>query len=149
MTSKDFAQKLRTALNIKLFNQESYNTVRNAQMNLSGKTHYVDPDALRYFHSRITSSSDTENGLIFWIIESSSKNFDNTARGFRFVAFDVFGTVLSRSDLSDMTSTSEKARKQFWAWIEAFDVVGHYKATLKIKAAQAKKDASELSKLAK
>lgn len=148
-TSKEFAQKIGSVLNLKLFSQESYNCTRNTQINLAGKTHYTDSDTLRYFHSRIVASSDTENGLIFWFIESAAKDCNNTSRGFRYVAFDLFGTVLCRVDLADMTSTSEKARKQFWTWLETFDTIGHYKNAFKQKALQAKKDAIEFSKLAK
>lgn len=148
-TSKDFAKIIREALNIKLFDNNSYHAGRDAFANLSGKTHYVDPDTLRYFHIRIVYAQPAECGLIYWIIESAAKDHENKTRGFRFVAFDLFGTVLHRAKLEDMTRTSDQAKKQFYAWFETFDAVNHYKTAFATMAEKSKREALEYRKLSR
>lgn len=98
----------------------------NAQLNLCGRTHYVDDDTLRGFGSRILCADETASGLIFWIVESCFVDYEKTKRTFRFVAFDLFGTVLERADLQHGFSGKNPARKAFYAWIDQFDLGNHY-----------------------
>jgi hypothetical protein len=96
-----------------------------AQDQLSGKTHYVDDDTLRFHHCRIISCDISHDGMLFWLIESVSLDMNNTKRGFRYVVFDVFGNVISRHDLADCVSTSKKARselKEFLSGVNAFKI---------------------------
>lgn len=145
----DFAKLVRETLNLQTFENKSYNTARDAFANLSGKTHYVDPDTLRYFHSRIVYAQPMQCGLIYTIIESAAKDADNTSRGFRAVSFDLFGTVIYRAALENMTSSKATAEKQFFAWFETFDVVNHYKKEFKRKAEQSKQLSRDYSMLAR
>lgn len=125
-------QKLAAAIRAsgtELFNDNSYDHKRNAQNNLSGRTHYVDDGTLRYFHARIVAANPVTEGLIFWIIESSARDSRNTSRGFRFVAFDIFGTVIERADIDNMVNTKEQARRAFWEWFNGFDTLARMAKT--------------------
>lgn len=144
-----FAEQVKNTLNIKLFCQESYKPTVNAQRNLNGKSHYVDPDTLSFFRSHINAANVSESGLIFWLIESCSLNSDHSERGFRFVAFDLFGTTIERPNLNGAVSTSEKARKEFYAWLNGFDVIAHYKGALYDLAEKKKREAKEFMKVAR
>lgn len=95
----------------------------NAQDNLMGRTHYVDPQSLRYHHSRIISAWPSANGLLYIIIESCALNYDNTRRGFRYVVFDLFGSVVARPDLDDCFATSKRARQALYDALDGIDAV--------------------------
>jgi hypothetical protein len=112
------------------YSDRSYDPKQNAQRNLEGRTHYVDTDTLRYFHSRIVASSDHDHGLIFSIIESVARDPDNRSRGFRYVLFDVFGTVIDRPGKDELVSSSDVARKRMYAALNALDVAAHYRDAL-------------------
>lgn len=104
-----------------LFKNQSNIAVRNAQLNLMGRTHYVDPDTLKYHHSRVLSSHVIDSGLLFAIVTSDSKDWENKTRGFRYVVFDVFGNVLARPGLEGMFSTRNAATKAMWAAVNAMN----------------------------
>ena len=93
----------------------------NAQHNLAGRTHYVDDSTLRAFKARVLSSGHSNDGLLFWLVESSSKNFDNTERGFRYVVFDIFGTVLN--DRQEWYKSHDKARKAMREDLKTLDAL--------------------------
>ena len=82
-----------------------------AQALLQGRTHYVDDDTLKYFHCRILQCDIEQNGTLCWLIESVALDMNNTRRGFRYVVFDIFGTVISRVNLENSFSTRDKAKK--------------------------------------
>lgn len=92
----------------------------DAQQNLQGRSHYVDDDTLRYHHSRVISTHVTDGGLLFAVVTSDAKDMDNRQRGFRFVVFDVFGTVISR-DTDAWFRTSDQCRKAMWTAVNAMD----------------------------
>jgi hypothetical protein len=104
-----------------LYRNESSNPKTNAQRNLCGRTHYVDDDTLRFHKSRIISARHTDNGLLFAIVTSDALDFDNSKRGFRFVIFDVFGTVLERTKLEYAYRRSDQATKEMWAVLNSID----------------------------
>lgn len=106
-----------------LYRNESSNPKTNAQRNLASRTHYVDDDTLRYHKSRVISARHTDGGLLFAIVTSDALDMNNSRRGFRYVIFDLFGTVLSRCDLEHATRTSEQATKAMWAVLNAMDAV--------------------------
>ena len=105
-----------------------------AQSQLQGRTHYTDPDTLRFFHARIVAAQHAADGLLFWIVESCSANHDNTSRGFRPVVFDIFGEVIFRPDLSNLVKTSDKARTLYSDWFETVDLAAHYRKALEARA---------------
>jgi hypothetical protein len=118
-----------------------------AQDALAGRTHYVDDSTLRYFHARITDASPIMDGLFFKIMESSSKDMHNTARGFRVVVFDVFGETVYRPSIDDMKSTSAAAYK---AYVKNFaiDPAAHYAQKLQGRAHALAREAEALTKAA-
>lgn len=109
-----------------LYRNESGYPKNNAQRNLQGRTHYVDDDTLRYHHSRVISARHTDGGLLFAIVTSDAKDHQNKSRGFRYVIFDLFGTVVERNPSSvdrEFFRTSAQAEKAMWAALNDFDVV--------------------------
>ena len=119
------------------------NPLHYAQDQLTGRTHYVDDSTLRFFHARVIGAHDDADGLLFWIVESSAKDPDNTARGFRPVVFDIFGEVVFRLDLADMVKTSDKARALYREWLESFDIVAHYREALETRARRLETEAQQ------
>lgn len=104
-----------------LYSNRYSKPLANAQDNLMGRTHYVDTKTLRYHGSRIISAWPSAGGLLFTIIESCSLDHGNTRRGFRYVIFDLFGTVISRPDLDHCFATSARARREMYAVLEGID----------------------------
>lgn len=106
-----------------LYERKSSYPLSDAQQNLSGRTHYVDADTLKYFHARVLETHTTDAGLIFTILESCAGDCENRSRVFRHVIFDVFGTVLDRPATEASYKSREAARKAMWRALEAIDAV--------------------------
>jgi hypothetical protein len=106
---------------MQLYQNKSSYPKPNAQENLMGRTHYVDDDTLRFHHSRILSSHVLFEGLLFAIITSDAMDYENKTRGFRYVIFDLFGTVIDRPKLEEMFKTRNQASKAMWALINTLD----------------------------
>ena len=104
-----------------LYKTESYTPKWNAQSNLNGRTHYVDDDTLKFHKSRILSSRVVDQGLIFALIESCAANPDNMLRVFRYVIFDIFGTVIERPNLYGSFKSKKSAEKAMWASLNDID----------------------------
>lgn len=104
-----------------LYSNQTSDPKRNAQRNLQGRTHYVDDDTLRFHKSRVLSARPAYNGLVFAIVTSDALDMNNTKRGFRFVIFDVFGTVLERTSIEGAYPTSTRATKEMWSALNAID----------------------------
>ena len=113
-----------------------------AQDQLSGRTHYADPDTLRFFHARILRASPVCSGLLFRIVESVAADPDNNRRVFRFVVFDVWGNVIKKADFDNSFSSTDKALKAFDQWLAGFDLVDYYRVQLaaRVKRTQAEAD---------
>lgn len=111
-----------------LYREESNYPKVNAQRNLCGRTHYVDDDTLRWHKCRILSSHVTDNGLLFSIVTSDALDCDNTQRGFRYVIFDIFGTVIDRPNLEETFKTRKAATKAMWSALNALDAKALTKA---------------------
>lgn len=107
------------------FRKESSHPKRNAQRNLAGRTHYVDDGTLRFHKSRVLSARDHDNGLLFSIVTSDALDMRGTRRGFRYVIFDIFGTVLARPTLEEAFRTSKQADKARYAALDKIDAVAH------------------------
>ena len=142
------ANAIRSTLNVSLFRYAARDAKNNAQCNLSGRTHYADPDTLRYFSSRILSAGEVDRGLLFYVLESTATNADKTARGFRFVIFDIWGTVVERASVGDCWKTSEAARRNMWAWLNAFDTAAYYRDKLNERAGRLEREAAEMRTIA-
>lgn len=115
---------------MQLFTNKSCDARQNAQQNLMGRTHYVDPDTLRWHKSRVLSARHTDDGLLFAITTSDALDMHNTKRGYRYVIFDVFGTVLGRPDLEHAFRSHEKCRKAMWAELTAINAVAHTRGAI-------------------
>jgi hypothetical protein len=125
---------------LRTFDCQSCDARSNAQRNLSGRCHYADDGTLRYFKASILNSGHSPDGLVFWIVESVNSRPDHGGRNKRFVAFDLWGTVLTRDDHETGEGwhrTSADAYKAGEAWMAGFDAAAHTVDTL---AARAKRD---------
>ena len=134
--------------NIRTFQERYFSQPKHeAQEALRGRTHYVDDSTLRYFHARIIDASPIMKGLFFEIMESSSLDMNNTARGFRVVVFDLFGEIVYRPSLDGMKATSTAARKVYEKNF-TIDAAAHYTEKLKSKADRLTREAAELTQAA-
>jgi hypothetical protein len=130
METKQVAEIINKNGIARLYDSKSYNAKSNAQQNLEGRTHWASNENLKFFGCRISSAHETENGLLFYVIESSFLDFQNTKRGFRYAIFDIFGECVARLDVDNAFSTSDQARKAMWKELDGFDTVAHYRSTL-------------------
>lgn len=108
-------------ITMNLYRNESPDPKRNAQMNLMGRTHYVDDASLRWHHSRVLSARTVDGGLLFAITESVGLDMNNSKRGFRYAIFDLFGTILERPDLEHCFKSDKAATKAMWSALNALD----------------------------
>ena len=99
---------------------------QRAQKQLEGKTHYVDESTLKYFKCRIVSALPVSNGLFFKIIENLPNDPTTNKKGFRAVVFDVFGEIIFRLNLDEMSKTAHLADTAFYKWFEKFNETEHY-----------------------
>ena len=144
MNTKELATLIQQTTRARLYESRYFsNPMHYAQDQLTGRTHYVDDSTLRYFHARVIGAHNDADGLLFWIVESSAKDPDNTARGFRPVVFDIFGEVVFKPDLAHMVKTSDKARALYRDWLESFDIVGHYREALESRAKRLETEARQ------
>ena len=139
--TKTLVDALRAA-GLDLYHYRRSDSKFRAQDCLEGRTHYVDDSTLSYFHSRIVRSDVCRSGAFFYIIESCALNSDNTARGFRGVVFDIFGTAVYRPAMDECYKTSAAAQKAMWAWFDSFDESAHYIEALRSKAARLEREAT-------
>jgi len=140
MNTEQLAEVLQNKAWAQLYKDRYYSDpTAQAQDQLTGRTHYVDPDTLRFHHSRILRARPICSGLFFRIVESCSADYQNTRRVFRYVVFDVWGEIIARPDLEGGFSSTDKALKGFDDWLAGFDPVEYYRAKLaeKIKLTQA------------
>jgi hypothetical protein len=129
---------------IPLFRDRYSVPLNRARDCLAGLTHYVDESTMRYFRSRISSSGVSCSGLLFYIVESCSLHPDHKTRGFRGVVFDVFGDPVYRPNLDQCSKTSEKARREMYAFLDGFDLGAHYANTLTGRAKRKEREAGEM-----
>lgn len=103
----------------------------DAPQNLMGRTHYADPDTLKYFKARILNARPAADGLLYWIVESLEGKR-------RAVVFDVFGTVVNERPSLDAPEqwhrTTDQATAAALAFVATFDAAKHTSDTLKARA---------------
>ena len=112
------------------FDDQSYDPKYNAQRNLQGRTHYVDDATLRCFRSRVLLTAINFDGLLFGLVESVSLNPNHTARGFRSVVFDLFGTIIDRKGLDECRKTRAAAEKDMRRTMQSVDALAHTLAAI-------------------
>jgi hypothetical protein len=110
------------------YRDDSSYALPRAQRALSGRTHYVDNDTMKYFGCRINACQVDFNGLYCWILESVSH--PSMGRVHRFVLFDVFGTVLTERN-NMLRSTRKQAEKDKETFLGSFDPLAHTEAALR------------------
>ena len=115
-----------------------------AQDQLMGRTHYVDPETLRYHHARVLRARPVCSGLLFRIIESTAADYQNTKRVYRYVVFDIWGEVVTRPELEDSFSSTDKALKAFDKWLAGFDLVDYYRVQLAARVKRTQEEADRL-----
>ncbi len=152
-TARDgFPQSFERENAMDLYTDKSSDPKWNAQRNLEGRTHYVDDGTLRFHKARILAARPICNGLLFMLIESVAMDPDNRKRGFRGVAFDLYGNTVTRSDLEDCASTRVKAEKEFWREVEKIDAKAVNLAALdrtrKYQSEELERDAERIVKAA-
>ena len=86
-----------------------------AQRELQGRTHYVDPDTMRHFRSRVLYAAAFQQGTLFGLVESVSLDMHHTKRGFRHVIFGLDGEVLTRTTLEECVASKRKALANLYA----------------------------------
>lgn len=131
--------------NIRLYDCQSCDPKFDAQRNLQGRTHYVDDDTLKGFKARILNACATDDGLIFWLVESVASRPDHGGYNKRFIAFDLFGNVIC--DRDRWFRTSDKAYKAGMEWLATFDSEGHTIGALKERAERAIRDGDKVLSL--
>lgn len=126
-----------TAANIRPFRCESSYPENDAPRNLQGRTHYCDPDTLRYFKARILNGGHTKDGLLYWFVESVQSRPDHGGYNRRAVVFDVFGDIVNEragTDGGDWFKDTSKAEKSAFEFLKTFDAPRHTAAKLKERA---------------
>lgn len=129
-------------LHLRPFRYESGDPKYNAQRNLSGISHYVDNDTLRFHKSRVLGTALLHGGLLFRVTCSDALDMHNTKRGFRCAVFDIFGTTVSRPDLEHATKTHQAAINA--SEREEIDLVSHYREAIARELRQAAEHAADL-----
>lgn len=142
---KALADALHVAGHSRFCDKSYASKVRDAQLNLEGRSHYCDDSTMRYFHSKILTSGDHCHGLIYAIVESVALDSDNTRRGYRPVLFDVFGTIIDRVSLDDAYKTSDAARKAMYAALDALDVLAHYREAIDSQRVRLKREMAQMT----
>lgn len=133
MDSKTLAEKLSRTQSVYI-NRGYSNAVDRAQDQLGGRTHYADPDTLRFFKARILSARPEHDGLFYAITESCALDPYNESRGFRVVLFDLFGQTVYRPDLDSCRKTRTAAENDYKTWSETFNPVDYYRDAIAQKA---------------
>lgn len=143
MESKQIADTIQRLGIARLYDSKSYRAKYNAQLNLEGRTHWASDSNLKFFGCRISSAHETENGLLFYVVESSFLDFQNTKRGFRYAIFDIFGECVARLDVDHAYSTSAQAKKAMYQKLDSFNTVEHYKQALERIVKRADREAEK------
>ena len=118
--------------------------IAQAQDQLMGRTHYVDPKTLRHHHARVLRARPVCSGFLVRILESTAADYQNTKRVDRYVVFDVWGEVVTRPELDDSFSSTDKALKAFDQWLAGFDLVDYYRVQLAARVKRTQEEADRL-----
>jgi hypothetical protein len=96
----------------------------DAQRNLSGRTHYVDPETLRFFRSRILHAEHVARGMLYVVVESRGIEEKDGRRGMRVVLFNLAGNVLHHSRAATWHRSTRAARRAIPGILEEIDARG-------------------------
>ena len=117
----------------------------DAQRNLQGRTHYVDPDTLKGFQAKILNAGHSKDGLLYWLVESVQSRPNHGGYTRRAIVFDVFGDIVNeRADMSETQGEwfkdTRKAEAAAFEFLKGFDAVKHTADTL---AANCRRDITQ------
>lgn len=138
------AKLIADALGRQLFDHHRTDATCDAQENLEGRSHYVDPATLKFHHSRIVGGGVHLCGAAYRVLEVTALDYDNTRRGYRAVLFDLTGRTIYHPDLDQCHRTKEQAMRAFWAWFETFDPLNYYRARITIQARELAQEVERL-----
>jgi hypothetical protein len=116
------------------------NSRHEAHRNLQGRTHYVDPETLKFHKARVISTHLSKDSLLFAIVETCAGDWQNRTRICRSVIFDVFGNVVERVEHAGPAD----ARKYLEAILEGFDAYQHTLSLLRNQVEERLKDAAHI-----
>jgi hypothetical protein len=126
---------------VRLYRSESSDPKRNAQQNLTGRTHYVDDDTLKFFSARVLSFRIHAGGLLCSLVESV-KGPDGP-RIFRGVIFGIDGNTIYRPSFDESFRNREQAEKAMYKALDEIDAVKVTQESLKTQFARAKREYAE------
>jgi hypothetical protein len=102
----------------------------DAQRNLDGRTHYVDPETLRYFRSKILHAEHVARGMLYVVVESRGIDAKDGRRGMRVVVFNLAGNVVHHSRAAHWFRSTRAARRAIPGILEEIDARGVNLASL-------------------
>lgn len=146
---REKVRQIAQALGYNPFRDESSHAGYNAQRNLAGRTHYVDPDTLRFHKSRVLRCIIVDSGAFLLITESVALDPQGRERGFRPVAFDLTGCIIDRSSLDSTFKTSSAAVNAMWDMVDSLDPRAYYRDRLREEIDATAKRLSEARKIAR
>ena len=112
------------------YRQHSTHPRINAQRNLCDRSHYADPDTLRFFGTRILSAHHAADGLLFIIVESQARDYDTSERGFRYRIFDIAGYIIDHAGSNDFYPSSKAARRACQEHLATLDPIAITRAAI-------------------
>lgn len=103
------------------------NATKEATALAAGRTHYFDPDTLKYFHSRVSRVAIAGDGMALVTLESASADPNNTRRGYRVNVHDLTGRIINdRQDVDDLIPSKPAADKAFHAAVAESDATARH-----------------------
>jgi hypothetical protein len=120
-------------LNLQPFKEQYMHPRGDAQVNLRGRSHYVDDETLRYFKARINYARPHCGGLLYAIVESFEcfvTGEDHEVRRHRGVVFDITGSIVYHPTSDESFKTSKAAQVAMQAFIDSFDAIKQTRESL-------------------
>lgn len=143
---KTIAELIRATGNKSYEAQHYGNSSEHCERQLSGRSHYYDGGTRRYFGARVLDvSTDADDAMLF-TVESVAP--PSGPRLYRMVAFDIYGTVVHRTEQQTNGfagwKTADGARAELRKYREALDVRAVTIAAIKSKVKAIQREAAEL-----
>lgn len=120
-------------LNLHPYKEHYMHERGDAQLNLSGRSHYVNDEALKYFKARINYARPHHGGLLYAIIESFEcfvTGEDSEVRRHRGVVFDITGGIVYHPNGDESFKTSKAAKVAMQSFLDSFDSIKHTREAL-------------------
>ena len=111
---------------MKKFKEYSANHKRNAQANLSGLSHYVDNETLKFFNARVVESKVSYCGLYFILIETKSADYENKTRCKRATVFNIMGKILHQTECKSTNNKNHKIISEAYEFIDNYESENDY-----------------------